>query len=116
MASNGREAVELANSKDFDVILMDVQMPEMDGFEATAAIRASQSRPVPIIALTAHAMKGDREKCLRMGMDAYASKPIQVDELMKVIRECLQQRGTKRVEIPYARQFKWLEASRHENG
>jgi len=79
LANNGREAVAAFVQQTFDLVLMDVQMPEMDGFEAAAAIReyerASAIR-VPIIALTARAMPGDEERCLRAGMDAYVSKPI----------------------------------------
>ncbi len=93
IANNGREAVEIANTEEIDVILMDVQMPEMDGFEATAAIRKGESSEVPIIALTAHALKGDKETCLRMGMDAYAPKPIEVDQLMRVISKCLREKS-----------------------
>jgi CheY-like chemotaxis protein len=79
LVSNGAEAVSAVRDHSFDCILMDVQMPVMDGFEATAAIRASQSlsgRQVPIVALTAHAMMGDEEKCRHAGMDDYLSKPI----------------------------------------
>jgi CheY-like chemotaxis protein len=81
LAATGREAVAAhANAPvRFDVILMDVQMPEMNGFEATAAVRAAEgsaSHLTPIIAMTAHAMKGDRERCLAGGMDDYVSKPI----------------------------------------
>ena len=79
LTENGREAVAAANRHPFDLILMDVQMPEMDGLEATALIRANErvsGRRVPILALTAHVMKGDREKCLAAGMDAYISKPL----------------------------------------
>jgi len=87
VAENGKQAVAAVASEAFDVVLMDVQMPEMDGFEATAAIRTiekSRGKHTPIIAMTAHAMKGDRERCLAAGMDAYISKPIQLDELLEV--------------------------------
>jgi signal transduction histidine kinase/CheY-like chemotaxis protein/ligand-binding sensor domain-containing protein len=85
MASTGVEAVEISGAEGFDVILMDVQMPEMDGFEATRLIRerenGNKSPRTPIIAMTAHAMTGDRDKCLEAGMDAYLAKPIQRREL-----------------------------------
>jgi PAS domain S-box-containing protein len=88
VANNGAEAVKLAEEHQFDLALMDVQMPEMDGFQATAAIRqrelAAGSR-LPIIALTAHAMQGDREKCLAAGMDGYVPKPIRLRELQAAI-------------------------------
>jgi PAS domain S-box-containing protein len=90
VANNGKEAFERAQSEEFDVILMDVQMPEMDGLEATMAIRdgeAATGKHVPIVAMTAHAMKGDREKCLAAGMDGYLSKPIRIDELKQAMSE-----------------------------
>ena len=90
IASNGLAAVEAAGREAFDVILMDVQMPEMDGFQATAAIRASEAgnaRHVPIIAMTAHAMSGDRERCLAAGMDGYVPKPLRLKELFQAIAE-----------------------------
>jgi PAS domain S-box-containing protein len=88
VATSGREALAALDWQTFDLILMDVQMPEMDGFEATVAIRGKEQgagRHVPIIAMTAHAMKGDRERCLECGMDGYIAKPIQSKELLQAI-------------------------------
>jgi two-component system sensor histidine kinase/response regulator len=88
MASNGHEALQALESQSFDLILMDVQMPGMSGFEATARIRAVERQSgnhLPIIAVTAHAMKGDRERCLAAGMDGYITKPIQDDELFEAL-------------------------------
>jgi two-component system, sensor histidine kinase and response regulator len=86
---NGVEAVDAWRTGNVDVILTDIQMPMMDGMEATAAIRREErgtGRHVPIIGLTAHAMKGDRETALALGMDAYLTKPLQADALKKVFR------------------------------
>jgi CheY-like chemotaxis protein len=95
LAETGREAVAAHARQKFDVILMDVQMPEMNGFEATAAIRAAEgtsSDGTPIVAMTAHAMKGDRERCLAEGMDDYVSKPIDRAILFEVIERVLTSR------------------------
>jgi CheY-like chemotaxis protein len=92
VVSNGREALAAMERESFDLVLMDVHMPEMDGFEATSAIRARErflGTRVPIIAVTAHAMSGDREKCLAAGMDAYVSKPIRRAELIETIAALL---------------------------
>jgi two-component system, sensor histidine kinase and response regulator len=89
IANNGLEAIALLSRQTFDLILMDVQMPEMDGFEATAAIRKKEATTgghLPIIAMTAHAMKGDEERCLIAGMDAYVTKPIQVPQLLAAMQ------------------------------
>lgn len=88
VAENGREALRRLEQERFDLVLMDVQMPEMDGLEATAAIRAQEKttgQHMPIIAMTAHAMAGDRERCLEAGMDGYVSKPIQPQVLFDTI-------------------------------
>jgi CheY-like chemotaxis protein len=88
IARDGREAVDLFRREKFDVVLMDVQMPEMDGLEATVAMRQQEKErgeSVAIIAMTAHAMRGDREKCLQAGMDAYLAKPIDVHELLELV-------------------------------
>jgi CheY-like chemotaxis protein len=88
VVGNGQEALTALEKESFDVVLMDVQMPEMDGFEATAAIREKEigaQRRVPIVAMTAYALKGDRERCLEAGMDGYVSKPFRAAELAAVI-------------------------------
>jgi signal transduction histidine kinase/CheY-like chemotaxis protein len=89
LAANGREALDLATHDQFDLVLMDLQMPEMDGFETTASIRARERHAraprLPIIALTAHAMQGDRQRCLDADMDGYVAKPIKPVELFEVI-------------------------------
>ncbi len=95
VTANGRQAVETLANQTFDIVLMDVQMPEMDGFEATAAIREREKHNgthIPIIALTAHAMKGDRERCLLAGMDDYLSKPIRPQELDEILEKYLARR------------------------
>jgi CheY-like chemotaxis protein/HPt (histidine-containing phosphotransfer) domain-containing protein len=91
IAANGREAIDALDKQPFDVVLMDVQMPEMGGFEATAAIRALETersaRRLPIIAMTAHAMKGDRERCLEAGMDEYLTKPLDPRQLCALVEQ-----------------------------
>jgi PAS domain S-box-containing protein len=92
VAGNGREAVDILAKDSFDIVFMDVQMPEMDGLEATARIREKEEgseRHQIVIALTAHAMKGDRERCLAAGMDAYLSKPIRPQELDDILEKYL---------------------------
>jgi two-component system, sensor histidine kinase and response regulator len=94
LAANGREALAAVEGQPFDLVLMDVQMPEMDGLEATTRLRTREAqgrglgrggRPIPIVAMTAYAMKGDRERCLEAGMDAYVAKPIRPAELLEAI-------------------------------
>src|SRR5262249_6221501 len=87
-AANGREGLAMIASHDYAVVFMDCQMPEMDGYEATAALRASEAgreEHLKIVAMTANAMKGDRERCLAVGMDDYLSKPLRPEELDAVL-------------------------------
>jgi CheY-like chemotaxis protein len=89
IACTGREAVEKFSSSpdDFDIIFMDIQMPEMDGMEATKEIRRRGYAAIPIIALTAHAMKGDREKCIEAGMDDYITKPVKRENIFEILEK-----------------------------
>jgi CheY-like chemotaxis protein len=90
VVSNGREALDALQHGAFDLVLMDVQMPDMDGFEATAAIRAwerDSGRHVRIVAMTAHALVEDRERCLAAGMDGYLSKPISQLALFDIVEQ-----------------------------
>ena len=89
LACNGAEALEMIDQDDYDIILMDCQMPVMDGFQATRHLRelpGAKSR-IPVIAITANALAGDRQKCLHAGMSDYLSKPIKVDELKTLIEK-----------------------------
>jgi len=92
VAENGQAALNACATQRFDLILMDIQMPGMDGLEATAAIRKkeiSTGAHMPIIAMTAHALTGDRERCLAAGMDGYVSKPIRTAELFSAIENAM---------------------------
>ena len=106
IANNGREAVAAAMSEPFDVILMDCQMPEMSGFEATAAIREYErargpgGRRVKIVALTANAVKGDRERCLEAGMDDYLTKPLNPVKLIQALDACTRPATHPRLKLP----------------
>ena len=96
VVGNGVDAVKAVKSRAYDLVLMDIQMPELDGLEATRQIRAWERRHgghVPIVAMTAHAMKGDREKCLRAGMDEYLSKPVRGPQLFEMIQRVVTHRG-----------------------
>ena len=97
VAANGVEAVKALATLPYDLVLMDVQMPEMDGMEATRTIRDSQSRvlnhQITIIAMTAHAMQGDREKCIQAGMDDYLTKPIELPTLVAILKKWLKPKG-----------------------
>jgi len=88
VAGDGRVALDAVEQRGFDVILMDVQMPELDGLEATRILRERGVR-TPIIAMTAHAMQGDRDRCLKAGMSAYVSKPIQPEEVFDAIDDAV---------------------------
>ena len=90
VAADGRQALSALDQAHFDVVLMDVQMPEMDGFETTGAIRARERGTgvhLPIIAMTAHAMQGDRERCIAAGMDSYISKPLEIKKLIELLEK-----------------------------
>ncbi len=100
VVDDGREALEAVAGTRFDVVLMDVQMPEMDGLEATRRIRDAESdsdRRLPVIAMTAHAMSGDRERCLEAGMDGYVSKPVKASDLVREILRVLD-KGSSRLD------------------
>jgi CheY-like chemotaxis protein/HPt (histidine-containing phosphotransfer) domain-containing protein len=105
VASNGLEAVEFVSNQEFDVVLMDVQMPEMDGIAAAKAIRTEEAKKcakaIPIIALTAHVMEEDRRRCTEAGMDGYLSKPLRPTELQRELARLLEddgEAGTEAVE------------------
>ena len=103
VAGNGKEALDALGKHKFDIILMDVQMPEMDGFETTQTIRRHEQESgqrIPIIAMTAHAMKGDRERCLDAGMDGYLSKPLQPNELFETVESFASQSPSGNAPLP----------------
>jgi two-component system sensor histidine kinase/response regulator len=105
LAGDGREALAAMEQQSFDAVLMDVQMPEMDGFEAVAAIRAREKASgghVPIVAMTAHAMIGDRERCLASGFDGYVSKPIRPQELFDAVERLAAERPAAPAPTPAA--------------
>lgn len=122
-STNGREAVAALAGEPFDLVLMDVEMPEMDGFEATATIREKEKAGgghIPVIAMTAHAMKGDRERCLATGMDGYVSKPIRAQELLETIDRVVAGEAKPKVGVSTtSRQddaIDWLAAIAHLEG
>ncbi len=101
VSSNGREAVDAVRERDYDVVLMDIQMPEMDGFEATQAIRAlPKGEDLPIIGLTAHALSGERERCLSRGMTEYLAKPFKAHELFALVEATAERPASAPVEPP----------------
>jgi PAS domain S-box-containing protein len=110
VVTNGKAVLDLLQEREFDVILMDCQMPELDGYETTRRLRESeQQRSTPehvqIIAMTAHAMKGDREKCLAAGMDDYVSKPIRTEELGRALETCAERLRSRKCEAQMDQSF-----------
>jgi two-component system, sensor histidine kinase and response regulator len=104
VAETGKRVLEMLERFDqppFDLILMDVQMPEMDGLQATAAIRQRENggKHIPIIAMTAHAMVGDKERCLQAGMGGYTSKPLHIKELLATIENVLEGQKAARSDL-----------------
>ena len=89
LAQNGREVLQMAEAKNYDLILMDVQMPEVDGREVTRIIRKRMSAQPIIAAITANAMQGDKEECIEAGMDEYLAKPISFKKLAALIEKCV---------------------------
>ena len=94
---NGVQAIEALGRANYDLVLMDCQMPEMDGYEATKAIRDPQTpvrdHDIPIVAMTAHAMQGDREECLAVGMNDYIAKPLYPDEFIEIVQRNLRKKA-----------------------
>jgi CheY-like chemotaxis protein len=93
IAGNGKQAIEWLQREKFDLVLLDIQMPVMDGYATAQAIRSLLKSQVPIIAMTAHAMPGEREKCLSHGMNDYISKPLHERELQNLLKKYLQKKG-----------------------
>ena len=122
LARNGIEAVAIIERETLDLVLMDVQMPEMDGFEATAVIRQKEAAVgghLPILAMTAHAMKGDRERCLEAGMDDYVSKPIRAQDLFEAVArvtQALPSRSGEATSVSATDELDWQEALAHVAG
>ena len=100
VVSNGKEAVERVAQGHFDLVLMDIQMPEMDGYSATISIRTELKSAIPIIAMTAHAMAGEREKCINLGMNDYISKPVNEQQLLELIHKVTSTAGEPPVMVP----------------
>ncbi len=119
VVNNGKEAVAAYRAGAFDLVLLDVQMPEMDGFEATAALRALDAATgmhTPIIALTASAMKGDRERCIDAGMDAYVTKPLALNELLDAFERVLPELAAQPANVDEGLSIDWDEALQRVDG